>query len=447
MRITYLTAGAAGMFCGSCMNDNAVAKELIKAGHDCVLMPVYTPIRTDVEDMSVERVFLGGVNVYLAQKIPLARYLPRWALGWLDRPWVIKSLTSKAGNTSPALLGELAISMLDGLEGNQKQEFEALLNFLQTNIRPETVLLTNLLIGGVIPQMATNANVWVMLQGDDIFLDSLGPSHRAQAIDRMRRLVGPVKGFICHSQAYAKSMQALLEIPESKLHVVPLGVATEDFIARAPSQSEPRKDNPTIQLGYLARMAPEKGLHLLVDAFIELRRNGNCSHVRLSLAGWMGPQHASYWKEQQTKLQRAGLDGQWSYAGTVNRTEKVAFLASLDLFCVPTTYADPKGIFLLEAVASGLPYVMPDHGAFPELHRRIEKANPGASLGNLYPQDSSDALRSALESALESAIKRSSIREPASPLVLSELDISTHAKRLVATLQGKSISIDPNRQA
>ncbi|MCY3004712.1 MAG: glycosyltransferase family 4 protein [Planctomycetota bacterium] len=443
MRITYLTAGAAGMFCGSCMNDNAVAKELIKAGHDCVLMPVYTPIRTDVEDMSVERVFLGGVNVYLAQKIPLARYLPRWALGWLDHPWVIKSLTSKAGNTSPALLGELAISMLDGLEGYQRKEFEDLLNFLQTDIRPETVLLTNLLIGGVIPQMATNANVWVMLQGDDIFLDSLGPSHRAQAIDRMRRLVGPVKGFICHCQAYAKSMQALLEIPESKLHVVPLGVATEDFIARAPSQSEPRKDNQTIQLGYLARMAPEKGLHLLVDAFIELRRNGNCSDVRLSLAGWMGPQHASYWKEQQTKLQRAGLDGQWSYAGTVNRTEKVAFLNSLDLFCVPTTYADPKGIFLLEAIASGLPYVMPDHGAFPELHRRIEKANPGASLGNLYPHDSSDALRS----ALESAIKRSPKREPANPLVLSELDISTHAKRLVATLQGKSISIDPNRQA
>jgi glycosyltransferase involved in cell wall biosynthesis len=438
MRITYLTAGAAGMFCGSCMNDNAVAKELIKAGHDCVLMPVYTPIRTDVEDMSVDRVFLGGVNVYLSQKIPLIRYLPRWAVGWLDHPWVIKSLTSKAGKTSPELLGQLAISMLDGLEGNQKQEFEDLLRFLQTSIRPETVLLTNLLIGGVIPQMASNADVWVMLQGDDIFLDSLSVSHRAQAIERMRRLVGSAKGFICHSQAYAQSMQSLLGIPESKMHVVPLGVATEDFTDRAATGSEHRKDDSLIRLGYLARMAPEKGLHLLVDAFIELRRNGKFSNVRLSMAGWMGPQHAGYWKEQQAKLHRAGLDGQWSYAGTVNRAEKVAFLESLDLFCVPTTYADPKGIFLLEAVASGLPYVMPEHGAFPELHRRIAAAAGevagGVAIGQLYPQGTSGGLVKALESVLERAVKRGA----ASPLVLAELDIAMHTKRLVAVLQGKS---------
>jgi glycosyltransferase involved in cell wall biosynthesis len=434
MRITYLTAGAAGMFCGSCMNDNAVAKELIKAGHDCVLMPVYTPIRTDVEDMSVDRVFLGGVNVYLSQKIPLIRYLPRWAVGWLDHPWVIKSLTSKAGKTSPELLGQLAISMLDGLKGNQKQEFEDLLRFLQTSIRPETVLLTNLLIGGVIPQMASNADVWVMLQGDDIFLDSLSVSHRAQAIERMRRLVGSAKGFICHSQAYAQSMQSLLGIPESKMHVVPLGVAIEDFTDRAATGSEHRKNDPLIRLGYLARMAPEKGLHLLVDAFIELRRHSKFSNVRLSMAGWMGPQHAGYWKEQQAKLHRAGLDGQWSYAGTVNRAEKVAFLESLDLFCVPTTYADPKGIFLLEAVASGLPYVMPEHGAFPELHRRFAKAAGGVAIGQLYPHGTSEGLVKALESVLERSMKR----EAVSPLVLAELDIAMHTKRLVAVLQGKS---------
>jgi glycosyltransferase involved in cell wall biosynthesis len=424
------------------MNDNAVAKELVKAGHDCVLMPVYTPIRTDVEDMSVDRVFLGGVNVYLSQKIPLIRYLPRWAVGWLDHPWVIKSLTSKAGKTSPELLGQLAISMLDGLEGNQKQEFEDLLRFLQTSIRPETVLLTNLLIGGVIPQMASNADVWVMLQGDDIFLDALSDSHRAQATERMRRLVGSAKGFISHSQVYAQRMQSLLGIPESKMHVVPLGVATEDFIDRAASRSELRKVDPVIRLGYLARMAPEKGLHLLVDAFIELRRDGRFSNVRLSMAGWMGPQHTVYWKEQQTKLHRAGLDGQWSYAGTVNRAEKVAFLKSLDLFCVPTTYADPKGIFLLEAVASGLPYVMPEHGAFPELHRRIAKAADGvadgASIGRLYPPGTSEGLGKALEKCLESVLERSVKREAANRLVLAELDIAMHTKRLIAVLQGKS---------
>ncbi|MFM8188527.1 MAG: glycosyltransferase family 4 protein [Pirellula sp.] len=440
MRITYLTAGAAGMFCGSCMNDNAVARELINAGHDCVLMPVYTPIRTDVEDMSVDRVFLGGVNVYLSQKLGAFRLLPRWMTGWLDHPWLVKALTSKAGKTSPELLGQLTLSMLDGLAGRQRKEFEDLLSFLQTNIRPETILLTNLLIGGVIPQMATNADVWVMLQGDDIFLDSLSESDRREVIAKMRGLVGHVKGFLCHCSTYAHYMQELFAIPPQKMHVVPLGVATRDFIeSQGEASSKEKKtasEQPKIHLGYLARMAPEKGLHRLVDAFIELKRNPRWESLRLELAGWMGPQHAKYWKEQQNKLSRAGLDGQWNYAGTLDRNQKVRYLKSLDLFCVPTEYADPKGIFLLEAVAAGLPYVMPDHGAFPEVHQRLGRFRSHGFSGALFQHDSAKDLVTELELALEQSPHRSE----ASSELLEELEISTHAKRLLAVLQGKSNS-------
>jgi glycosyltransferase involved in cell wall biosynthesis len=405
-------------------------------------MPVYTPIRTDVEDMSVDRVFLGGVNVYLSQKISLFRHMPRWMVSWIDHPWVIKTLTSKAGKTSPALLGELTLSMLEGLGGNQRQEFQDLLSFLQTNIRPDAIILTNLLIGGVIPQMASNADVWVMLQGDDIFLDSLSSAHRSKAVEKMRSLVGPAKGFICHSEAYAKTMRALLGIPPAKMHVVPLGVATSDFLADSAlgSGQSGSKQNATgardesIRLGYLARMAPEKGLHRLVDAFIELKRNPRWKSLRLSLAGWMGPQHSGYWREQQAKLRQGGLDGQWDYAGTLNREQKVDFLRGLDLFCVPTEYADPKGIFLLEAVTAGLPYVMPDHGAFPELHRRIQGFHREGFAGALYRHDSQAELVSRLQQALEQSPKRVL---PGAELV-GELDISNHAKRLLGVLQGKS---------
>ncbi len=60
MKIAYLTAGAAGMFCGSCMLDNALAKSMIRMGHECLLVPLYTPIRTDEEDVSIDQVFFGG---------------------------------------------------------------------------------------------------------------------------------------------------------------------------------------------------------------------------------------------------------------------------------------------------------------------------------------------------------------------------------------------------
>ncbi|MFM7974987.1 MAG: glycosyltransferase, partial [Pirellula sp.] len=159
--------------------------------------------------------------------------------------------------------------------------------------------------------------------------------------------------------------------------------------------------------------------------------------LRLSTAGWMGPQHAGYWKEQQIKLKQAGLDGQWNYAGTLNREQKVEYLRGLDLFCVPTEYADPKGIFLLEAVSAGLPYVMPDHGAFPELHRRIQEFHPEGVAGALYRHDSQDDLVSNLERALDRLPKR----VPPGIELIGELDISTHAKRLIGILQGKSASL------
>jgi len=68
-RVAYLTAGAGGMFCGSCMHDNSLVKALGKHGVDAVLIPTYTPIRTDEKNVSQERVFFGGIHVYLRQKM------------------------------------------------------------------------------------------------------------------------------------------------------------------------------------------------------------------------------------------------------------------------------------------------------------------------------------------------------------------------------------------
>src|SRR5688572_14103653 len=82
MRIAYITAGAAGNFCGSCMRDNTLVAALSRLGHEALLVPCYTPIRTDEADVSQGRVFLGGINVYLQQKVGLFRHTP-W---FLDRP-------------------------------------------------------------------------------------------------------------------------------------------------------------------------------------------------------------------------------------------------------------------------------------------------------------------------------------------------------------------------
>ncbi len=60
MKVVLLTAGAAGMYCGSCMHDNALARALRERGVDCVLQPVYTPIRTDESALPTSTFFLAG---------------------------------------------------------------------------------------------------------------------------------------------------------------------------------------------------------------------------------------------------------------------------------------------------------------------------------------------------------------------------------------------------
>jgi glycosyltransferase involved in cell wall biosynthesis len=424
MKIAYLTAGAAGMYCGSCLHDNALARALIRLGHECLLIPVYTPIRTDEENVSIDRVFMGGINVYLQQKLPWLSHIPSWLDGFLNQPWIISPLTKNAGKTSPKLLGALAVSMLQGAKGRQRKEFQRLYDWLANDIQPDVVVYTNLLIGGNIPDLkrSINPKVYVTLQGDDIFLDALPDNDRSKAIDLMKQIVPAVDGFLVHSEDYAQRMGSLLDIPNVKLHVIPLGIDIADF-----QQATVLASARPFTIGYLARMAPEKGLHRVVDAFIEVTKHAASGDVRLKLAGWMGPQHLDFWTEQQRKLRDAGLEERFEYVGTIDRAEKTRFLKSLDLFCVPTTYTEPKGLFLLEAIAAGVPYLQPDHGAFPELHRRVQAIASDAAIGQLFRADSLPDLCQKMLAAIENR-KRQRAVEPA---ILDEIDIRKHAQRVL----------------
>ncbi|MCP5101493.1 MAG: glycosyltransferase family 4 protein, partial [Chloroflexi bacterium] len=122
-----------------------------------------------------------------------------------------------------------------------------------------------------------------------------------------------------------------------------------------------------LTIGYLARISPEKGLHILVDAFINLCKSGKFPGLRLKVAGYLSRAHMPYVKGVQQRIKRAGISEQVEILGTVNREQKLSFLSSLDVFSVPTIYRDPKGLPVLEALASGVPVVQPNHGAFPEL--------------------------------------------------------------------------------
>lgn len=367
-RVVYLTAGAGGMYCGSCLNDNTLARAITKLGVDVQLVPTYTPITTDEDDVSIDQVFFGGINVFLQQKFPVLRLLPAPLDRLLNHPSLIRWATKNDVQANPELLGAMTVSMLKASAGFQKKEVKRLMNFLLAE-KPQVVNFTNSLIAGCAPEIRKRLDIPIVvtLQGDDIFLDYIPEKHRDQCISQIQKLSESIDAYVVHSQYYADYMSDRLGIPSSKMSIVKLGIDTDDLRPAERGRGEFPK-----QIGYLARLTPEKGFHVLVDAFIHLRQQRDDVHLRI--AGWLGTEHKSFAEEQFNKLREAGLEDCFTYSGVVDRQEKLDFLHGLDVFTVPTTYREPKGRFALEAMACGIPMVLPDHGAFPEM---IADANCG----------------------------------------------------------------------
>lgn len=364
IKLTYLTAGAAGMYCGSCMHDNTLVRALREIGFDATLVPTYTPIRTDETSVAVDQVFFGGINVYLQQRIPIFRALPRFMDRFLDRPGIIRRATSRSIDMKPEMLGALALSMLKGNDGNQRKEVRRLTDWLKHTEAPDLLMFSNLLIGGCIPYIKQQLDlpVIVTLQGDDVFLDSLPDLYRSKCIERMRTIADSVDCFITHSQFYRDYMADYLGIAVDKIKVTPLGLDTSEF-----ESITNQKQSGDFHLGYLARIAPEKGLHYLVDALLQITQSNPDIKLKLSIAGWLGDDHNEYAEKQFTKLRESTWQDRFEYLGSVDRHDKLKMLGKIDLMCVPTEFLEPKGIYALEAMAAGVPVLAPDHGAFPEL--------------------------------------------------------------------------------
>ena len=364
MKIAYIAAGAAGMYCGTCIHDNTLAAALQRKGHDVALIPTYTPIRTDEADVSIDRVFYGGINVYLQQKSTLFRHTP-WMLDRLfDSPRMLNGLSRFSASTSAQDLGALTVSVLQGEEGQQKKELAKLVNWLKDSYQPDLVQLTNSMFVGFAREIkrALGVPILVALQGEDIFLEDLIEPYKSRALKLLRARATEVDGYIAPCQYYASFMADYLDIPANRIDVVHLGLNLSDHGV----VQKDLPDSPFV-IGYLARICPEKGLHLLVDAFHRLTDRVGSDKVQLKVAGYLGRKDEPYLGRLVRQVDEWGLSGVFDYWGEVDRRQKIDFLNSIHVLSVPTTYKESKGLFILEALANGVPVVQPRHGTFPEL--------------------------------------------------------------------------------
>lgn len=426
MRIASITAGAAGMYCGSCLRDNALVAALGKLGHDALLIPTYTPIRTDETDVSQKRVFFGGINVYLEQKFWLFRHTPRFLDRLFNFRWLLRWVSRYAAQTKYSELGQLTVSMLRGTHGKQSKEVAALTDWLATEVKPDVVILTNALLSGIVPELERTLGVpvFVTLQGDDIFLDALPAADREKCIELIRQNCANAAGFIATSRYYADHMAAELGLPRERIHVVYPGIN----LAGHGGARLVRTEGP-LTIGYFARICPEKGFHNLVDAFVRLRRMPGAPAARLRASGWLGENARAFFHEQLAQLEAAGLAADFEYIDAPTHADKVRFFQSIDVLSVPTTYREPKGLYVLEAWANGVPVVQPRHGTFPEL---IEQTGGGI----LVDPDDPVALTEGLRRLLDNHALRDQTGRAGEAAVRELLTAGAMARGVVAVLEG-----------
>lgn len=434
MKIVLLTPGTGSYHCGVCMRDNALAKELHRQGHDAIMLPMYLPLTLDEESASPEMpIFFGGVSSYLRELVPWLRHMPRWLDRLLSNRSFLRLIAGKAAaKTGGPDVAGMTLSMLRGEQGNQASEIEELISWLRDHGKPDVVWFSTALQGGLARRIKQELGVPVLgfLQGEDSFIDGLGAPWSEQVWSLMGERLRDADKWIAPSGYFGELMAHRMgwseEERERRMQVVPNGISLEGYRETSAPES---LDRPPI-IGYLARFTRGKGLGLLVDAFILLKKHGRIPHAKLRCAGSMTEHDARYVDTLKARLIAAGCSGDVEWRPNVTREEKIMFLEGLTVFSVPATYGEAFGMYVIEALAAGAPVVLPDHAGFPEL----VEATGG---GHLFPLGSTDAenaenLAAALEKMLLSPAEARALGERGQ-LAIKEGYTMTHlAQRLVA---------------
>jgi glycosyltransferase involved in cell wall biosynthesis len=405
VRIIHLASGAGPMYCGSCLHSNTLVAGLRAVGVDAVLAPLYTPLRTDEENMSIGRLAFGGINVYLQDRLALFRRTPWFLDKLLDLPGLVRWAARRGSRTRPEQLGRLTISVLRGEDGRQRKEVEKLLCWLEDELRPDVMHLSNVLLAGLARPLRERLGVPVVatLSGEDSFLEKLPQPWYDEARAVLRDRAGDLTAMTAMNGYYADFMAQYLAVPRERISVIRPGLKLDGYGQRSRHTScAGLSGTPTMQawcpvpttlpvqrIGFLSRICPEKGLHLLVEAAALLIKDGSLPPIRVVAAGYLDDADRPYLDDIQRRAAECGVGDRFEYLGELDRPAKIAFLQSLDLLCLPSLYPESKGLPALEAWAAGVPAVLPDHGAFPEM---VEDTRGGV---HFRPGDAAD-LASAL---------------------------------------------------
>jgi glycosyltransferase involved in cell wall biosynthesis len=170
-------------------------------------------------------------------------------------------------------------------------------------------------------------------------------------------------------------------------------------------------------------MCETLGLGELVDAFIRIRQTGEFPDLQLRATGGLTKDDHRFLQGLEGKLEQSGLAADVRFEPDMSREQRVELLSSLSILSVPNRSGEAFGLFVLEALAAGVPVVQPHAGAFPE----IVNATGG---GILYRPENADALTDALLSLLRNPDRARELGRHGRQAVLERYGAAAMAARM-----------------
>lgn len=345
------------------MRDVALAGGLGQCGHEVVVVPLYLPLVLDATPLTpLAPLFAGGMNMFLQHKCPPFRRLPYSVTHALDAPWLLRAASAWTGMTRIRDLGTMTLDGYRGVHGGQRNEWRRLLEWLASQ-RLDALIVSNGLLAGVARDwkeaFGSSVPVVVTLQGEDSFLETLSEPFRSRCWEAFRTSVSAVDACVAVSSFYRERMCGALGLSREAIAVIPPGID----LSRYP-QRQRLPANPTI--GFLARMCKGKGLDCLVEAFLLLRGRGLAPRAALRIAGTATRADRPFLRSLRRRLRAAGCADAVTFHPNLSLEEKVEFLRGISVLSVPATYGEAFGMYVIEAMATGVPLVQPAHGPFPE---------------------------------------------------------------------------------
>ncbi len=419
MNIVQIIPGSGGSFyCGNCLRDSKYVIALREQGHQVIKIPMYLPIFSDEHDIGEIPVFYGAVSIYLKQLYPIFRKAPLWVDGLLNSRPLLKMAASMAGSTDAKGLEEMTVSMLLGEDGKQQEELERLVEWMAEHCKPDIVHISNALLLGLAHRIKEKLNVPIVcsLQDEDVWVDAMKPEFQNTIWNLMSVKAKDVDQFIGVSHYFSKVMQERMNLPSEKIQSLYLGVDPDDY-EFIPISNKERN------IGYISRMCHENGFDILVDAFILLKKKAGFDDVKLILTGGSTGADTSYIKGLRKKLSRENLNDHVKIIEDFEETGRNDFFNEVSVISVPVRNGEAFGMYLLEAMASGIPVVQPALGAFPE----IVNLSGG---GIIFQPNTPEMLSEALTGLLSDPEKLNQFSINARKGVEINFNIHDHAKEM-----------------